>query len=156
MTSAYPLTWPAGRPRSTSRKSAPFNKKVHNGRYMETKSLTIADVVDRLELEIDRLGVRQYVISTNIEPRLDGRPRSGQPQPTDPRVALYFHLGDKPHCLPCDTYDRVADNIAAIAKHIEATRATVAEAALPTGRPAMGARALADACICLAGPPASR
>ena len=64
MTSAYPPTWPAGRPRSTSRKSAPFNKKVHNGRYMETKSLTIADAVDRLELEIDRLGVRQYVIST--------------------------------------------------------------------------------------------
>src|SRR5690606_4273383 len=53
----------------------------------------------------------------------DGLPRSGQAEPRDPGVALYFQLDGQPHCMPCDTYDRVADNIAAIAKHIEATRA---------------------------------
>lgn len=63
------------------------------------------------------------MLSSNVELRLDGLPRSGQAEPKDRGVALYFHLGDKPHCLPCDRYDRVADNIAAIAKHIEATRA---------------------------------
>src|SRR5690606_37638439 len=54
---------------------------------------------------------------------LDGLPRSGQAEPSDPGVALYFDLAGKPHCMPCDTYTKVAQNIAAIAAHIEATRA---------------------------------
>lgn len=121
--SAFPLQWPQGRPRKQSRKRATFGKKVHNGRYQETKGLTVADALYRLQEELDRIGARYPVISTNLEPRLDGLPRSGQAEPRDPGVALYFHLAGKPHCMPCDTYDRVADNIAAIAKHIEATRA---------------------------------
>src|SRR5690606_12577794 len=46
--SAYPLQWPAGRPRKTSRKRATFGKKVHNGRWTETKDLTVADSLGRL------------------------------------------------------------------------------------------------------------
>lgn len=123
--SAYPLQWPAGRPRKSAaqRKRAAFNKKQHNGRWNETKSLTVADALGRLQDELDRIGARYPVVSTNLETRLDGLPRSGQAEPHDPGVALYFDLKGKPHCMPCDTYDRVADNIAAIAKHIEATRA---------------------------------
>lgn len=120
---AFPLQWPAGRPRKTSRKRATFGKKVHNGRWAETKDLTVADALGRLQDELDRIGARQPVVSTNLETRLDGLPRSGQAEPRDPGVALYFQLDGQPHCMPCDTYDRVADNIAAIAKHIEATRA---------------------------------
>lgn len=123
MTTAYPLQWPIGRPRKIIRKSSTFGKKVHNGRYDETKRLTVSDAVKRLQAEVDRLGARQYVLSTNVELRLDGLPRSDRGEPRDPGVALYFHLNGKPHCMPCDTYDRVADNIAAVAAHIEATRA---------------------------------
>lgn len=121
--SAYPLQWPAGRSRKTSRKRATFGKKVHNGRWQETKDLTVADALGRLQDELDRISARQPIVSTNLETRLDGLPRSGQAEPRDPGVALYFQLDGQPHCMPCDTYDRVADNIAAIAKHIEATRA---------------------------------
>jgi hypothetical protein len=121
--SAFPLQWPNGRLRKTSRKRATFGKKVHNGRWAETKDLTVADALGRLQDELDRIGARYPVVSTNLETRLDGLPRSGQAEPRDPGVALYFDLKGKPHCMPCDTYDRVADNIAAIAKHIEATRA---------------------------------
>lgn len=121
--SAYPLQWPAGRPRKVQRKRAAFGKRVNNGKWDETKNLTIADALSRLQGEVDRLGARYPVISSNLELRLDGLPRSGQSEPRDPGVALYFDLNGKPHCMPCDTYDRVADNIAAIAKHIEATRA---------------------------------
>lgn len=121
--SAYPLQWPAGRPRKDQRKRAAFGKRVNNGKWDETKDLTVADAISRLQGEIDRLGARYPVVSSNLEPRLDGLPRSGQSEPRDPGVALYFDLNGKPHCMPCDTYDRVADNIAAIAKHIEATRA---------------------------------
>lgn len=120
MTEAYPLQWPHGRPRTKATKRASFNKKDSRG---WAQSLTVADALDRLQREVDLLGARQYVLSSNLQTRLDGRPRSGQAEPTDRGVALYFHIGDKPHCLPCDRYDRVADNIAAVAKHIEATRA---------------------------------
>lgn len=125
MTQAYPLQWPKARPRKTARKSANFGKKVReSGRSYDThKALSIADAVQRLQDEIDRIGARDYVLSTNIQVRLDGWPRSDAAQPRDPGACLYFTLGGKPHALPCDTYDRVADNIAAIAKHIEATRA---------------------------------
>lgn len=123
MTEAYPLQWPAGRPRTANRRRAKFSKREHNGRYDEAKRLTISDALGRLSDEIDRIGARQYVLSSNLERRLDGLPRSGQAEPQDPGVCLYFHLGDKPHCLPCDTFDRAADNIAAIAAHLEATRA---------------------------------
>lgn len=122
---AYPLHWPAGRPRTavSSRQYGRFNKKQHNGRWNEAKSLTVADALARLQDELDRIGARYPVVSSNLETRLDGLPRSGQREPDDPGVALYFDLKGEPHCLPCDTYTRVADNIAAIAKHIEATRA---------------------------------
>lgn len=120
---AYPLQWPMARPRTDSPKDATFNKKVDNGRYTETRSLSIADALDRLQREIDLLKVDDYVLSTNMPLRLDGLPRSNLGEPTDKGVALYFTLKGKPHCLPCDRYRRVADNIAAIAKHIEATRA---------------------------------
>lgn len=123
--SSFPLQWPDGRPRKLAslRKRAQFNKKVYNGRYHETRDLTVSEALSRLQDELDRIGARYPVISTNLETRLDGLPRSGQREPDDPGVALYFDLAGKPHCMPCDTYDRVAGNIAAIAKHIEATRA---------------------------------
>ena len=117
MTQAYPLQWPGGRPRTGAyrRKRASFSS--------DRRSLSVADALKRLQGELDRIGARYPVISSNVELRLDGLPRSGQREPDDPGVALYFDLKSEPHCLPCDTYNRVADNIAAIAKHIEATRA---------------------------------
>lgn len=123
--SAHPLQWPAGRPRkpAAQRKQGRFNKKQNNGRWNEAKALTVADAMDRLQDELDIVGARYPVVSTNLETRLDGRPRSGQREPDDPGVALYFDLGGEPHCLPCDTYTTVADNMAAIAAHIAATRA---------------------------------
>lgn len=123
--SAFPLQWPDGRLRKPAnrRKRAQFSRKVWNGHYNASRELTVADALARLQDELDRIGARYPVVSSNLETRLDGLPRSGQREPNDPGVALYFHLNGKPHCMPCDTFDRVADNIAAIAKHIEATRA---------------------------------
>lgn len=123
--SAYPLQWPASRPRKSAgaRRDGRFNIKRSNGRWIETKALSVADALGRLQDELDRIGARYPVVSTNLETRLDGMPRSGQSEPSDPGVALYFDLAGKPHCMPCDTYTKVAQNIAAIAAHIEATRA---------------------------------
>jgi len=121
MTQAYPLRWPPGRPRKqpSKRKAAPFGKQGSQGRRVE---LTIADARERLQSEVDLLRAGSVVLSTNVELRLDGQPRSDRRAPEDPGVALYFTLDGKPHVLACDTYQRVADNIAALAAHIEATR----------------------------------
>lgn len=72
--SAYPLQWPAGRPRKSSRKRATFGKKVNNGRWTEPRDLTVADALGRLQDELDKVGARHPVVSTNLETRLDGLP----------------------------------------------------------------------------------
>jgi hypothetical protein len=69
-----------------------------------------------------RLGATSYVLSTNVELRNDGYPRSGQKEPTDPGAAVYFRLKNRDQVLACDAFTTVADNIGAIARHIEALR----------------------------------
>lgn len=124
----YPLQWPANRPRTITgkRKEGKFNRKetvYNNGSsWKRTHDLTIATAIKRLQESLDRIGARLPVVSSNLEIRLDGLPRSGQRQPDDPGVAVYFQLKGDPICMPCDTYTKVADNIAAVAAHIEATR----------------------------------
>lgn len=114
---AYPLSWPASRPRTPA-------ARRRNGKFSSNGiPVSVAIAVKRLQDEIDRLGGRFAVVSSNVEVRLDGLPRSGRPEPTDPGIAVYFDLSGRPHCMPCDTYTRVAQNLAAVAEHIKATRA---------------------------------
>lgn len=113
----FPLTWPAHRPRKPAfaRKAGKFSA--------DGRAITVAAAVDRLDGELSRLGAIYPVLSTNIELRLDGRPRSGQGNPADPGACVYFSLKGKPFALACDTYSDVAQNIAALAAHLDATRA---------------------------------
>ena len=69
-----------------------------------------------------RVPRESLVISTNIPVSRNGLPYSEQKQPADVGVALYFQLDKKNYCLPCDKWDRVADNLAAIAAHLGALR----------------------------------
>lgn len=114
----YPVAWPAGWPRARHRSTAAFGKKVG----WEKKQLTFADAIERLQHELDLLGASSVKLSTNIELRLDGRPRLDRGAPGDPAVALHFVLKGRDTALACDKWDRVADNITALAKHIEALR----------------------------------
>lgn len=119
MTQAFPLQWPTGWPRAKQRRGAAFGERDHRG---WKKSATIATARDRLQRELDLLGAVNPVLSTNVELRIDGQPRSDRRDPDDPGVAVYFTLNRKPTTLACDRWDRVADNIIALAKHIEALR----------------------------------
>jgi hypothetical protein len=121
VTQAYPLQWPAGWPRARYRERASFGTTGRN-RYGNKDPLTINEALERLSNELDRLGARYVTLSTNLELRLDGAPRSGQSEPSDPGAAVYFRLAGRDTVLACDKWDRAADNIAAIAKHIEALR----------------------------------
>ena len=122
MTEAYPLSWPQGFKRTPSnrRLSAPFGKADRNNGYK--RPLTTADGLSRLIEQLNLMAAINYVISTNVELRNDGLPRSGRRDPDDPGVAVYFQFCGKAHCLPCDKWDTVADNLAAVAKHIDALR----------------------------------
>ena len=115
---AYPLTWPQGWPRKQSyqRSRAKFST---SGRV-----LSVMDGIQRVLLELERLGVKRddLVISTDIPTRLDGLPRSDR-SVADPGVAVYWRKGKDTRCMAIDRYDRVADNLAAIAATLEAMRA---------------------------------
>lgn len=133
MTQAYPLQWPNGWPRMSShgRKRAKFSKgtRVGNswepGSYVRKGELSISDGTKRIMAELRTLGVYegQWVISTNLELRNDGLPRSGQRQPEDPGVAVYWTRKGKQNVMAIDLYDRVADNLAAVAASLNALRA---------------------------------
>lgn len=110
----YPLEWPIGWKRCRYRKNGRFKKE---GRWITTQAATT-----RLENELDKLGAKNVVLSTNVSLRLDGRPRSDE-NPTDPGAAIYFSFRGKATVLACDSYTAVADNIAALAAHLDSLRA---------------------------------
>lgn len=113
---AYPLQWPVGYPRTLPHKRRDSQFTSHG------QKLTVALALGRLQRQIEMLGGRYPVLSSNVELRLDGQPRSGMPEPSDPGVALYFQLRSNGTCMPCDAFRKVADNIGAIAHHIDAVR----------------------------------
>jgi len=140
---AYPLYWPRGRKRTPSlqrQDNAPFSvgesydAKIKQwdtaaGQSVEknvirrrTKAVSIPIAVDRLEDQLQRLEAQAAVLSTNLELRLNGQPRSGQRDPEDSGAAVYFTLNKKRLVLACDKWLRVADNIAALAAHIRSLR----------------------------------
>jgi hypothetical protein len=130
----YPLQWPVGRPRTRSRVPARFYgtaeqqyQTFENGqrvtKYRQvTRQTTISEAIKRLDTELSRLGATYPVLSSNLELRLDGTPRGAQKEPNDPGVAIYFNLNKRRIALSCDKWNRTADNIVALAKHIEAMR----------------------------------
>lgn len=110
----FPLEWPIGWKRARSRRSGTFKKA---GAWINVEAAT-----NRLERELDRLGAKEPTLSTNLTLNLRGIPR-GDVNPGDPGAAVYFSFRGKATVLACDTYYRVADNIAALAAHIEHLRA---------------------------------
>ncbi len=113
---ACPLAWPNGKPRT------PLAQRK-NGQFRSAGSdLTVAVAAGRVEDEVEKLRGRNLLISSNVQVTLSGRPRSSQPEPADRGVCVYFQLADKPFAMACDRYLTVADNLAAIAKHIESVR----------------------------------
>ena len=120
----FPLAWPQGwkRTRPDFRRRATFGTK-RPGEYK--RQMTVGAAIDRLRTELSRLGVLDgdWIVSTNIKVRLDGLPYSDQREPDDVGAAVYFRLFEEDRVLACDAWTRVADNLTAIAAHIETIRA---------------------------------
>jgi hypothetical protein len=118
----YPLMWPVGwrrTPRNV-RQAGRFKQKRQD--QAGTTWISAFTATQRLERELDRLGGEDPTLSTNVKVRMDGRPYSDK-EPEDAGAAVYFRFKGRATVLACDRYWRVADNIAAIAAHVEAVRA---------------------------------
>jgi hypothetical protein len=111
---SFPLHWPHGRPRAKARERARFGERAAGAR--------MGAALDALENEIRRLGAKNPVFSTNVQTRADGRPYANRGIAPDPGAAVYFTLNGKRMAFACDIWDRVEDNLWAIAKHIDAMR----------------------------------
>lgn len=131
----YPLAWPTGWKRTPqhNRSSANFARKERQysaelqKEVRGHRSLTVNEATQRVLKALQVFGVLEgdAIISTNLTLRLDGLPKSNQPEPVDPGAAVYWERpNDKStKCMAIDRYDRVADNIAAIAATLDAMRA---------------------------------
>jgi hypothetical protein len=141
---AFPLSWPHGwrRTAEQQRDRAHFGKSVQQYRqerdsvtgitrsvpsWKSKTQLSVAEAVNRVLAELERMDIERdfIIISTNVELRLDGLPRSNRRAPKDPGAAVYWREGRRgpARCMAIDIYDRVEDNLAAIAATIEAMRA---------------------------------
>ena len=129
MTTSFPLHWPAGWPRTepSDRDQGRFGRRSD----YSTKNITVSQAVQRVldeckkfsrAKQATRIDSDSIIISTNIKVRLDGLPRSGEPKPDDPGVAIYSMLGTTPQSIPCDKYNDVAQNLAAVAATLAALR----------------------------------
>lgn len=129
MPDAYPLAWPLGRPRTPDHERQPA--RFSSG----GRPVSIAVGRKRLLKELDtytrpghewRVPPGSIVISTNVRTYMRGGqevPYSDQSQARDdPAAAVYFELDGQAICLPCDAWDTVGGNLAAIAAHVAALR----------------------------------
>jgi len=115
---ATPLSWPTGWKRATTYRSARF-------RTGSSFAVTIAEGTRRVNLALDRLGcVGTPIISSNLSLKSNGLPYSNQTEPKDAGVAVYWqtHEGETHKVMAIDQYDRIADNLAAIAATLESMR----------------------------------
>lgn len=128
MVESYPLSWPIGRPRTAKPSRARFHRRIDKPSpsglhvWKMNASITLYQGVSMVREELKRLGATDVVISTNVKTRQDGLPYSGAREPDDHGAAVYFRLDNSVHCLACDRWDKVADNLSAVAHHVEAIR----------------------------------
>lgn len=127
MTYKNPLDWPfAQKPRTppSDKQTARFSSRG--------RPVTVAEACRRLADQLDKYtrSGREWRVDPD-EVRLTSNAKtyksgsgiySSAREPDDNGVAVYFSLDGHAICLASDLFDRLADNIAAIAGHIEADR----------------------------------
>lgn len=109
---AYPLQWPISIPRTSAgkRRNSAFGQREWNRSIRE------------LRKELQLLGARNVVISTNQPIRKDGEPYAQERRIDDPGVAVYCLIEGMPVCFPCDRYLSIAENFRAITLHLDSMR----------------------------------
>lgn len=119
MTTAYPLSWPPGWPRTAAHRRD-SGRKFSGSVY----GLTFERARRQLSEELRLLGATQVTISTNLPLRGDGLPYAGaaQRRMDDPGVAVYFVLNKKPLSMARDAYTDIAANMRSLGLAIAGLR----------------------------------
>lgn len=118
--SAYPLSWPASRPR-------------HEGERRRAASVvslnrSMAELNDSLHLLASEscIPVRRFIVSSNVS--------LGEPRPEDPGVAVYFEWDGALRCIAVDEFASVEGNLRAVYAFIDRARAEMRSGGLPMVR----------------------
>ena len=114
MTTAYPLAWPDGWPRTPAQQ--------RKSRFQIRASFDTAR--RKLYDELKRLGASSAVISCNLALRIDGQHRVDQSEAllADPGVAIYFALDGRPMVMASDRYETCAANLRSVGLAVEYLR----------------------------------
>jgi len=106
---AFPLHWPPQWPRDQHPRRSNFAQSIASARH-------------NLMNELRKLGAGNIVISSNAELTRTGDIAGRQRYLDDTGVAVYFTINGQERCIPCDEWDRLQDNLHAIALTIGALR----------------------------------
>jgi len=84
--------------------------------------VTLAQALDDLEAELDRLGVDDYRLSTAAQQRKrDNRPYANA-NPDDPSAVIRWSMDGEQFAVACDRYTSLRDNVRAIGLYIREKR----------------------------------
>jgi len=106
----YPLKWPIQQPRTTYKQRARF------GNHSQSKA------GDYLINELERMGGRKTVISSNLQKRQRNDGFLTNQRVDDPGVVIYFQLKGQPKAMACDKYDKPEHNLWALYLSVQAIR----------------------------------
>lgn len=85
--------------------------------------VTMGVAIDRLIGECNRLGAKNVTLNAMFALTRTGSVSQAVARSSDQAVVLRFSKNGVEYTLPCDRYTTAEDNVAALAAHIEATRA---------------------------------
>lgn len=117
-----PVQWPATVPRTEydERRDAAFRRKGEGWRRHRRQ---LGEARDFIVAELVRFGATHVVVTLDADVNANEWAfTQRRREPDDPGVAVYFDLDDGEQVIAIDQYDRVADNMWAVARTIEALR----------------------------------
>jgi hypothetical protein len=123
MTTAYPLAWPEGWPRTpTAAQDRGWAFKLMNYSTGYRQHVTFAVARDKLFDELKKLEATNVVVSSNHPTDRYGVPVESKRAVPDEGVAVYFSYRAKPMVMACDRYNNAAANMRSLGLAIEAMR----------------------------------
>jgi hypothetical protein len=122
VTTAYPLAWPSGWPRTPVAERGKGWHFREREKVAGTRLVTFVTARDKLYRELERLGAESVVISCNHKPGARRMPIEAARAPADDAIAVYFSLNGKQLVMACDRYQSAAANMTSVRLAIEAMR----------------------------------